>query len=109
MSDISNEKAIQVMKTLKRGYLDLTDNRRIYKDCCIVLDSIDASIRALSNERTDGSWLPKRKHEEMKFYCSECGEAAPKLEGGLIKLSRFCSDCGSKMKLHNSEVRDEDS
>ena len=35
MADISNEKAISVMKTLRKGYLDLTDNRRIYKDCFI--------------------------------------------------------------------------
>lgn len=104
MSDISNEKAIQVMKTLKRGYLDLTDNRRIYKDCFIVLDSIDASIRALGDERADGSWLPKRVHGKMIFSCSECGAEAPVLEGGLRMLSRFCFECGSKMKLHGSEV-----
>lgn len=104
MSDISNEKAIQVMKTLKRGYLDLTDNRRIYKDCFIVLDSIDASIRALGDERADGSWLPKRVHGKMIFSCSECGAVAPVLEGGLRMLSRFCPECGSKMKLHGSEV-----
>lgn len=55
MADISNEKAISVMKTLRKGYLDLTDNRRIYKDCFIVLDSIEASIRALGDERADGS------------------------------------------------------
>lgn len=104
MADISNEKAISVMKTLRKGYLDLTDNRRIYKDCFIVLDSIEASIRALGDERADGSWLPKREKEKMKFFCSECGSEAPVLEGGLRKLSRFCSDCGSKMKLYGSEV-----
>lgn len=104
MTDISNEKAISVMKTLHKGYLDLTDNRRIYKNCFIVLDSIEASIRALEDERTDGSWLPKREKGKMKFFCSECGSEAPVLEGGLRKLSRFCSDCGSKMKLYGSEV-----
>lgn len=104
MADIPNEKAISVMKTLHKGYLDLTDNRRIYKDCFIVLDSIEASIRALEDERTDGSWLPKRVKGNMKFFCSECGSEAPVLEGGLRKLSRFCSDCGSKMKLYGSEV-----
>ena len=104
MADISNEKAISVMKKLQKGYLDLTDNRRIYKDCFIVLDSIEASIRALEDERSDGSWLPKREKEKMKFFCSECGSEAPVLEGGLRKLSRFCSDCGSKMKLYGSEV-----
>lgn len=104
MADISNEKAISVMNTLHRGYLDLTDNRRIYKECFIVLDSIEASIRALEDERTDGSWLPIRKNGKMSFSCSECGSEAPVLEGGLRKLSRFCSDCGSKMKLYGSEV-----
>lgn len=76
MADISNEKAISVMKTLRKGYLDLTDNRRIYKDCFIVLDSIEASIRALEDERPDGSWLPRlprRKNEKMTFSCSESG------------------------------------
>lgn len=104
MADISNEKAISVMKKLQKGYLDLTDNRRIYKECFIVLDSIEASIRALEDERTDGSWLPKREKGKMKFFCSECGSEAPVLEVGLRKLSRFCSDCGSKMKLYGSEV-----
>ena len=104
MADISNEKAISVMKTLRKGYLDLTDNRRIYKECFIVLDSIDAAVRALSDERADGSWLPKRLKGKMGFFCSECGSEAPVLEGGLRKLSRFCSDCGSKMKLFGSEV-----
>lgn len=104
MADISNEKAISVMKTLRKGYLDLTDNRRIFKECFIVLDSIEASIRALEDERSDGSWLPIRKNEKMTFSCSECGSEAPVLEGGLRKLSRFCSDCGSKMKLYGSEV-----
>lgn len=104
MADISNEKAISVMNTLHRGYLDLTDNRRIYKDCFIVLDSLEAAIRALGDERSDGSWLPIRKNGKMTFSCSECGSEAPVLEGGLRKLSRFCSDCGSKMKLYGSEV-----
>ena len=44
MADISNEKAISVMKTLRKGYLDLTDNRRIYKDCFIA-----AKITPVSN------------------------------------------------------------
>lgn len=105
MADISNEKAISVMKTLRKGYLDLTNNRRIYKECFIVLDSIEASIRALEDERKeDGSWLPIRMNGKMTFSCSECGSEAPLLEGGLRKLSRFCSDCGSKMKLFGSEV-----
>lgn len=104
MADISNEKSISVMKTLRKGYLDLTDNRRIFKECFIVLDSIEASIRALEDERTDGSWLPIRKNEKMVFTCSECGSEAPVLEGGLRMLSRFCSICGSKMKLYGSEV-----
>ena len=104
MADISNEKAISVMKKLQKGYLDLTDNRRIYKECFIVLDSIEAAIRALGDERADGSWLPKRRNGKMIFSCSECGAEAPVLECGLRKLSRFCSDCGSKMKLHGSEV-----
>ena len=104
MADISNEKAISVMKKLHKGYMDLTDNRRIYKECFIVLDSIEASIRALGDERADGSWLPKREKEKMKFFCSECGSEAPVLEGGLRMLSRFCSVCGSKMKLYGSEV-----
>lgn len=104
MADISNEKAISVLKTLRKGYLDLTDNRRIYKDCFIVLDSIEAAIRALGDERADGSWLPKREKGKIKFFCSECGSEAPVLECGLRKLSRFCSDCGSKMKLYGSEV-----
>lgn len=99
MADISNEKAISVMKTLRKGYLDLTDNRRIYKECFIVLDSIEASIRALGDERADGSWLPKKEKGKMKFFCSECGSEAPVLEGGLRKLSRFCSDCGSKINI----------
>lgn len=104
MADISNEKAISVMNTLHRGYLDLTDNRRIYKECFIVLDSIEASIRALEDERTDGSWLPIRKNGKMSFSCSKCGSEAPVLECGLRMLSRFCSVCGSKMKLYGSEV-----
>lgn len=105
MADISNEKAISVMKTLRKGYLDLTDNRRIYKECFIVLDSIEASIRALGDERKeDGSWLPIRMNGKMTFSCSECGLEAPVLEGGLRKLSRFCSDCGSKMKLYGEEI-----
>lgn len=104
MADISNEKAISVMKTLHKGYLDLTDNRRIYEDCFIVLDSIEASIRALEDERSEGSWLPKREKGKMKFFCSECGSEAPVLECGLRMLSRFCFYCGSKMKLHGSEV-----
>ena len=104
MADISNEKAISVMKKLQKGYLDLTNNRKIYKECFIVLDSIEAAIRALGDERADGSWLPKRKNGKMTFSCSECGSEAPVLEGGLRMLSRFCSVCGSKMKLYGSEV-----
>ena len=87
MADISNEKAISVMKTLQKGYLDLTDNRRIYKECFIVLDSIEASIRALGDERADGSWLPMRKNGKMTFSCSKCGSEAPVLEGGLRKVT----------------------
>lgn len=94
MADISNEKAISVMKKLQKGYLDLIDNRRIYKECFIVLDSIEAAIRALGDERTEGSW----ELHGMIYYCSECGHECG--ESG----DNFCGNCGSKMKLYGSEV-----
>lgn len=105
MADISNEKAISVMKTLRKGYLDLTDNRRIYKECFIVLDSIEAAIRALDDERDEGEWIETNSYDE-NVICPFC-----KTEfNGDIKLvcggenPHFCPQCGAKMKLYGSEV-----
>ena len=102
MADISNEKAISVMKKLQKGYLDLTDNRRIYKECFIVLDSIEAAIRALGDERAEDEWIERKRFDgdtQPEVVCPSCGYTSD-----FYGFSNFCPDCGIKLKLPGSEV-----
>lgn len=100
MADIPNEKAISVMKRLHKGYLDLTDNRRIYKECFIVLDSIEASIRALGDERAKGEWIGVKTSCDIGhrfYYCTKCGREIDLIEGERLEDYPFCH-CGADMR-----------
>ena len=55
-------------------------------------EAIDLAISALKDERLQGKWIfHKDYHESCRYGCNQCGN--------LTNInSRFCPNCGAKMK-----------
>lgn len=50
-------------------------------------------------ERPQGEWINHRTiMHDGEYYCSNCDEVAEWLEGGSQFLSKYCPNCGAKMR-----------
>ena len=65
-------------------------------DLCVPLYQID---NASTVERLQGEWVIDAV-AGISFFrkCSNCNEAAEWLDGGSQFLSKFCPNCGAKMR-----------
>jgi len=85
------EQAIIEMNFLIAGYLDLTDNRKIYPECHRILDACIIAKKALENQRVEADWIVC--DDDLFLKCTSCENRIL-----LEEASPFCPECGAEMK-----------
>lgn len=83
---MTNKEAIEHLTELKTLKIEFPNT--------LQEQALDLAIKALE-ERPKGEWI---KDNSGNRFCSECGSSALYHEIGLIIESRFCPNCGAKMK-----------
>lgn len=91
---MTNEEAIERIKSHK-FWLKINDPR-----ATSILVALDMATRSLMREKT-GRWIKHDIDGGGYYDCSRCACVAPCTETAdafMWKLSKFCPDCGAKMK-----------
>lgn len=89
--DSNYKQAIEGMNFLIAGYLNLTNNRKIYPECNKILDACITAKQALENQRSEADWIVC--DDDLFLKCTSCENRIL-----LEEASPYCPECGAEMK-----------
>ena len=101
--ELSTERAIEALYTVRAYYESLTAGYPKGKDCrgigdvmCSeIANSCLMAIKALEQQPKRGKWIEQNdtsKHHYGWYYCSECGAY-------IMSKCNYCSECGAEMEV----------